>query len=166
MALRISTFLFLPIAATLLLQAGWCKGTGVREKTSTTQTDVRNTQASSPSVATPQKGRALPPGAWGGLHISLEVTDTGAQINYDCAHGRISEKIVPDSDGAFEVKGFHTPEHPGPTREGEDNEQPAIYRGSIHEDTMTLAVRLSGHDEPVGTFELTRGSAGKIRKCM
>lgn len=165
MTLRITTFLFLPIAATLLLQGGWCKGNGAREKTSTTQTDVTN-KTSSPSVATPQKGRALPPGAWGGLHISLEVTDMGAQINYDCAHGRISEKIVPDSDGAFEVKGFHTPERPGPTREGEDNEQPAVYRGSIHEDTMTLTVRLSGHDEPVGTFELTRGNAGKIRKCM
>lgn len=162
MTLRITTFLFLPIAATLLLQGGWCQGTGVREKTSTTQTDVTS-NASSPS---PQKGRALPPGTWGGLHISLEVTDMGAQINYDCAHGRIDEKIVPDSDGAFEVKGFHTPEHAGPAREDENNEQPAVYRGSIHEDTMTLTVKLSGHDEPVGTFELTRGSAGKIRKCM
>src|SRR5215468_2659619 len=163
MTLRVTTFLFLPIAATLLLQAGWCKGTGVQKNSSTTQTGVTNTQSNSSS--TPQKGRALAPGVWGGLHISLEVTDAGAQINYDCAHGRITEKIVPDNDGVFEVKGVHTPEHPGPTREGEESEQPAVYHGSIHQDTMTLTVRLSGQDEPVGTFTLTRGSSGKIRKC-
>ena len=165
MTLRVTTFLFFPIAATLLLQGGWCKGTGEKNR-STTQTTVTNTQPGSSSLATPQKGRALATGAWGGLHISLEVTDGGAQINYDCAHGRITEKIIPENDGTFEVKGFHTQERPGPTREGEESEQPAVYRGSIHEDTMTLTVTLSGHDEPVGTFKLTRGSSGKIRKCM
>ena len=165
MALRVTTFLFLPIAATLLLQGGWCKGSGERNR-STTQTTVTNTQASSSSLPSPQKGRALAPGAWGGLHISLEVTDVGAQINYDCAHGRITEKIIPENDGTFEVKGVHTQERPGPTREGEDSEQAAVYRGSIQEDTMTLTVTLSGHDEPVGTFQLTRGNPGKIRKCM
>src|SRR5690242_4353647 len=105
MTLRVTTFLFLPIAATLLFQGGSCKGTRVQKTASTTQTDVTNAQSNSSS--TPQKGQALPPGAWGGLHISLEVTDAGAQINYDCAHGRITEKIVPDKDGAFEVKGVH-----------------------------------------------------------
>lgn len=34
-------------------------------------------------------------GAWGGEHIAMEVTDPGATIEYDCAHGRITEKIAP-----------------------------------------------------------------------
>ncbi len=35
-------------------------------------------------------------GTWGGQSIAMEVTDAGATIEYDCAHGRITEKIAPD----------------------------------------------------------------------
>ena len=104
-------------------------------------------------------------GTWGGPHISMEVTETGAEIEYDCAHGRITEEIVPDRNGNFEVKGIHVREHPGPVREGEDNEQPASYRGSIHDDTMTLTVTLTGKNETLGTFTLEHGSSGRVRKC-
>lgn len=105
-------------------------------------------------------------GLWGGQHISMEVTAEGATINYDCAHGRIAEKIVPDRDGRFEAKGFHTAEHAGPVREDEDNERPAVYRGSIQDQTMTLEVELNQNKEKVGTFTLTHGSGGRLRKCM
>jgi hypothetical protein len=105
-------------------------------------------------------------GQWGGQHISMEVTEEGASINYDCAHGRIVGQIIPDREGNFEVKGFHTPEHPGPTREGEDDEQPALYRGSIHDETMTLTVEIVQTKEVAGNFNLTHGSGGRIRKCM
>ena len=70
------------------------------------------------------------------------------------------------SDGKFVVKGFHVKEHPGPTREGEDTGQPAIYSGSITDQTMTLTVKLSRTDEDIGTFTLTQGKSGRIRKCM
>ena len=30
-------------------------------------------------------------GTWGGDHISMEVTDSGAEIEYDCAHGSVTE---------------------------------------------------------------------------
>lgn len=96
----------------------------------------------------------------------MEVTDAGATIEYDCAHGRIMEKISPDGEGKFEVKGVHVRERGGPTRQGEDNEQPAVYRGSIKDDTMTLAVELTQNSESVGTFSLTKGKTGRIRKCL
>ena len=105
-------------------------------------------------------------GLWGGQHISMEVTEEGATINYDCAHGRIVGKITPDRTGNFEAKGFHSLERPGPMREGEDNEQPALYHGSIHDETMTLTVEIAKTKEVVGNFTLTRGSSGRIRKCM
>jgi hypothetical protein len=103
---------------------------------------------------------------WGGQHISLEVTDRGAEINYDCAHGSITETIVPNGEGKFVAKGVHVRERPGPIREGEDDSQPAKYSGSIEGDTMTLTVTLSGSEEAVGTFTLTRGKAGRVRKCL
>lgn len=99
------------------------------------------------------------------MHISLEVTDSGAEINYDWAHGSITEKIVPDREGKFVVKGVHIRERPGLVREGEDTTgEPAKYSGSIEGDTMTLTLSLAGAEE--GTYTLTRGKAGRIRKCL
>ena len=105
-------------------------------------------------------------GTWGGEHIAMEVTDAGATIEYVCAHGRVTEKIIPNSEGKFEAKGVHTRERGGPTRLGEDNEQPAVFRGSIKDQTMTLTVELTENNEPAGTFTLTQGKTGRIRKCM
>ena len=104
-------------------------------------------------------------GLWGGQHINMEVSDTGAEIEYDCAHGQITETIVPDRNGNFEAKGVHIAEHPGPVRQGEQNEQPATYRGSISGDTMTLTVRLAKNNETIGTFTLTHGKTGRVFKC-
>lgn len=105
-------------------------------------------------------------GQWGGLHISMEVTEAGAQLTFDCAHGRITEKIAADRDGKFEAKGVFTRERPGPTREGENNEQPALYRGLIKDNVMTLEIEMTGDKESLGTFTLTHGNAGRIRRCM
>jgi hypothetical protein len=104
-------------------------------------------------------------GLWGGQHISMEVSDAGAEIEYDCAHGRITEKIVPDRNGKFTAKGVHLREHPGPVRKGENSEQPASYQGSIDGDTMTLTVTLTQSKEMVGTFTLTHGKGGRVFKC-
>lgn len=104
-------------------------------------------------------------GTWGGQHISMEVNDAGAEIEYDCARGRITEKLVLDRSGNFQAKGIHVAEHPGPVRRGENNERPAAYSGSVHGETMTLTVKLTNNNEVIGTFTLTRGSAGRVRKC-
>ena len=105
-------------------------------------------------------------GTWGGEHIAMEVTDAGATIEYDCAHGRITERIAPEADGKFEAKGIHKRERGGPTRQGEDEGQPAVYRGSVKDETMTLTVELVENNESVGTFTLTHGKTGRIRKCL
>ena len=105
-------------------------------------------------------------GMWGGEHIAMEITDAGATIEYDCAHGSITEKIAPDSDGKFAAKGIHKRERGGPTRQGEDEGQPAKYRGTIKDQTMTLTVELTENNESAGTFTLTQGKTGRIRKCM
>ena len=104
-------------------------------------------------------------GTWGGQSISMEVTAEGAEIEFDCAHGRITEEIAPDGDGKFEVKGTFARERGGPQRMGENNDQPAVYRGSIKEKTMTLRIELTRNNQDLGTFTLTQGSTGKIHKC-
>lgn len=106
-------------------------------------------------------------GKWGGNQVALEITDSGATIEYACAHGRITEKIAPDAEGKFEAKGVHVRERGGPVRLDEkDNEEPAVYRGSIKDETMTLSVELTKEKESAGTFSLTKGKTGRIRKCL
>src|SRR5689334_12436741 len=59
-------------------------------------------------------------GKWGGLGIAMEVGDRGGTIEFDCAHGTISEKITAKGNGSFAVKGTFVREHPGPIRRDED----------------------------------------------
>lgn len=170
-----ATFLCIPFAALIFLQGSSCKSSGVQKNSASTQNSVQRNESPaqrkeskpSPSRASQSPSRrALAPGVWGGQHISLEVTPSGAAIEYDCAHGSISEQIVPDGKGMFVVKGFHAKEHGGPVRqEDEENGKPATYHGSIDGETMTLTVILSGTKESAGTFTLTRGQVARLRKC-
>jgi hypothetical protein len=158
-------FLCLPLAIVLFWQGSSCHSSNSNMSNNSARSDNVKASANTNSTSNARQSPADIKGVWGGLHISMEVTESGAEINYDCAHGRITEKIVPGRDGKFIVKGTHVKEHPGPLRSDEDQSgQPATYRGSIDGDTMTLTVSLSG-DDAVGTFTLTRGKTGRVRRC-
>jgi hypothetical protein len=97
----------------------------------------------------------------------MEVSDSGAEISYDCAHGSITEKIVLDAEGHFSARGRHLRERPGPIRVGDDRSgQAASYRGTVTGDTMNLTVTLTDSRETVGTFTLTHGKPGRLRRCL
>lgn len=105
-------------------------------------------------------------GVWGGDGVAMEVADAGATVQFDCAHGTIGEKIVADSSGGFVVKGRYVQEHPGPTRQGEENDgKPAIYSGTITNQTMTMKIVLDGSSEAIATYTLVKGKNGRIRRC-
>jgi hypothetical protein len=110
-------------------------------------------------------GTPLAKGRWGGDHVALEITHRGAEIDYDCARGRIDEPIAPDADGHFSAKGVHVRERGGPIRKDETRaETPATFTGQVKGDTMTLTVTLEGGVD-AGTFSLRRGAAGRVFKC-
>jgi hypothetical protein len=153
-------FSSLPLLLLLVSSAHACHST--ESKNSSVRNENRSVSANSTA---PQEHHVK--GIWGGQSIRMEVTDEDARITYDCAHGSITEKIVPDAEGHFTVHGRHVRQSPGPTREGEDsNGQPATYRGTVSGDTMTLTVTLSESKETVGTFSLKQGSSGRIRRCL
>jgi len=105
-------------------------------------------------------------GTWGGEHISLEVTAQGGQVEYDCAHGTVDQRIVPDARGRFDVRGTHVREHGGPVRGDETAySHPARFVGEIQGDTMTLTVTESDTKEAVGTFTLVFGQRPRVMKC-
>jgi hypothetical protein len=105
-------------------------------------------------------------GLWGGQGISMEVSDSGATLDFDCASGSITEPIAPDSAGKFSVKGRFARQHPGPTREDENNAgEPAIYNGVVDGENLTLTITLTKNSEKAGSFTLAHGKIGRIRRC-
>lgn len=106
-------------------------------------------------------------GEWGGTHIGLIASDTGAVIEYDCAHGSIAEAIRVDGDGRFEALGEHVREHGGPIREGETLPRfPARYSGRVEGRRMQLTVTLTETGEKIGIFNLERGAPPQVFKCL
>jgi len=97
----------------------------------------------------------------------MEVTDLGATLDFDCAHGSINEKIAFDSAQRFAVKGSYVREHGAATRQDEAAKgQTVTYEGVIDGESMTLKVILEETKEVIGTFTLIRGKVGRVRKCL
>ena len=114
----------------------------------------------------PEKVASVPTGMWGGEHIALDVSDSGARVEYDCAHGTINKPLTLDSNRSFDVRGSYVREHGGPVREGEEGDgQPARYTGSVQDQKMTITVTLIDTKETVGTFTLAHGKTPRLRKC-
>jgi hypothetical protein len=128
--------------------------------------NIKSQSVETKKVAVQTEGRMIK-GTWGGNHISMDVTEEGAQIEYDCAHGTISEPLRIDSQGKFSAKGIHVRERGGPVREGsEEKGEPVIYSGTTDGKTATLTVTNSATDEVIGTFTLTLGKISRITKCL
>ena len=70
------------------------------------------------ATPTPSPASRVPPGAWGGTGIALEVTASGARIELDCAHGTIEAPLALDAEGGFDLPGTLVRERPGPVRDG------------------------------------------------
>ena len=153
----ISTLVYLPLVAAMLFQSGSC------HKSKMNANSGNANQAQGSDVRQSQTNLS---GQWGGQGISMEVTDSGATLEFDCASGTITEAIATDSSGKFSAKGLFARQHPGPTREGEDTEgQSATYDGVISGENLTLTITLVKGNEKVGTFTLTRDKMGRIRRC-
>jgi hypothetical protein len=112
--------------------------------------------------------RAIPTGAWGGTSVALNVTQDGATLQFDCAHGSIGgSPATLDASGRFEVAGTFVRERGGPVRVDETpDSHPALYSGTTDGRTMTLTVTLTDSQQPVGTFELGFGKTPRLIRCM
>lgn len=102
-------------------------------------------------------------GYWGGPSVSFYATDGGADGNFHCSFGRISEPITPDRYGKFSSPGyidFYEGGAKPPTR------VQAIFSGSVdeEEEQMELTVSLATGIE--WKFSLTEGSIGETKKCF
>jgi len=112
------------------------------------------------------RSKGLIVGAWGGEHISLQVSEDGATVEYDCAHGTIPRRIILDRRGRFDVSGTHVEEHGGPIRESKQLDgYPVRFIGRISGKRMQLTVRNSVTKRLIGIFTLVYGQEAELVKC-
>jgi hypothetical protein len=116
--------------------------------------------ASAPVLAA---GRALAPGPWGGEKVILEVVAEGADVEFECARGRIGAPIELDGNGDFDLPGSFGAESRGPTRDRAGAATETRYRGHVEGDTMTLTVSVDG--KQMGPYTLTRERRPILKKC-
>ena len=123
---------------------------------------------SSGGPGSPSQGKEqqLSAGVWGGQHIRAEVTERGAEIEFDCARGSIPKQITLNSSHEFDISGTFSPEHGGPVRDDETTSgRPVRYKGTVEQQEMTLTISDPNTKEVIGTFTLKFGNEGRLMKC-
>ena len=119
------------------------------------------------AYAPPQAAQSsrMAPGLWGGDHVRMMVSRTGARLEYDCADSTIDQPIILDAKGKFTAKGSYTPDRGGPRRSGPAPGVRARYIGEVSADKMRLTVTLESTKQSVGVFTLRRGDDPLLTKC-
>jgi hypothetical protein len=128
--------------------------------------DLSESRTHNGSINHASANRRLATGIWAGEHISLEVTEQGAKVEYDCAHGTIPRRILLDRRGRFDIVGQHAAEHGGPVRRDEQlTSLPVRFTGQVNGKRMTLTIRNSVTKELIGNFILYYGQEPRLMKC-
>jgi hypothetical protein len=126
---------------------------------------VTGSQPEQSGAAAPAK--AVPNGVWGGEQIRMEVNDGGAEIEFGCARGSISQRLELDDNGRFKIQGIYMAESPAPAAVESGAGGPgvkAIYIGTLSGSRLRLQVFIEGQDTP-RTFDLVQGDHGHLAKC-
>jgi hypothetical protein len=112
-------------------------------------------------------GEKVAAGVWGGEHAGVTVTQDGAVVEFDCAHGEIGARLLLDDSSRFDLPGTFVLEQGGPVRPGQIlPTSEARYRASIDGRRMRLEVTLVGTGERIGAFELVLGESPRLLKCL
>ena len=114
---------------------------------------------------TPRPGARLD-GVWGAEHIELDATGDIARIEFDCAYDLIDGEPVLGSDLRFDWTGTHTLEG-GPVRQDSPPlSRPARFQGRVIAGMLLLTVTLTDTGETLGPYQLFKGTAGDLYKCL
>lgn len=112
------------------------------------------------------KKTKVAPGNWGGAGVGLNVGETAADLEFDCATAEIPRGLMIDKAGNFIVDGVYIRRSPGALRTKLPPKRAAArFEGRISGKTMMLTITLTETDEKIGDFTLQRGKTGSIRRC-
>lgn len=105
-------------------------------------------------------------GVWSGKHITLEISDNGASVDFDCANGKIDGKIKSDKNNNFSILGTYLEEKGGPVRPADSTRAiTASFIGKIKGKKMTLVIRRNDTKKLIGKFTLYYGREPYLVKC-
>jgi hypothetical protein len=153
----------------MLSQRGLCDQTNNAQTNSSAVINTQQSTSANSSMDKSARQRSSSENAnetWGGNHVRMIIKPSGADLEFDCATGQISQELKPDTDGNFDVKGTFSTERGGPTRADDPSHgRPVRYVGRIKQNSMTFQIHFEGSDETSETFTLTRGSEGRLWKC-
>ena len=107
-------------------------------------------------------------GMWGGTDVRLDIAADGNRFEFGCAHGTITQPILLDAKGNFDVAGEFVFEHGGPVYAGEvEDKHPARYTGTVTEGKiMVVTIVITDQNKTLGPYKLTLGVQPKIVKCL
>ena len=101
-------------------------------------------------------------GTWGGENAGLIADDTSAHVHIGCTYGNISQEIVPDAWGRFDVPGQQNiTAHPVDL----GVMHPARFSGRVVGGSMTLTVALTDTAVTLGPVQLAYGKEPRMGPC-
>jgi hypothetical protein len=121
--------------------------------------------AAAPSSPSRAQSGSESANVWGGEHVRMQLTKTGANLDFDCATGTIDQPLALPAAGEFQARGSYTQERGGPVTKDGNRAVAATYVGTITGESMHLEIVLVSSKETVGTYDLVRGSFGHVFKC-
>lgn len=107
----------------------------------------------------------VPDGAWGGQHVAVSVSTSGADLEFDCAHGHIGGAIAVDEMGRFDVEGLYA-SLGGPAITPPADPHAARYRGSTDGRALTFTVIVPDAGFTAGPFTVTLGTPARVFRCL
>lgn len=101
-------------------------------------------------------------GTWGGENAGLIADDTSAHVHIGCTYGNISQEIVPDARGRFDVPGKQNiTAHPVDL----GVMHPARFSGRVQGSLISLTVTLTDTAVVLGPVQLTYGKEPRMGPC-
>ena len=110
----------------------------------------------------------VPGDFFGGEGVLLTIRDAGADLEWDCAAGEITEPFESEEDGTFDLEGTYTPLSGLPIREGDPpRAQPARYTGTKFQlSRVTLTVEVPESGTMLGPYLMRWGQGVVLRRCL
>ncbi|MEJ2319703.1 MAG: hypothetical protein P8Y10_13085 [Gemmatimonadales bacterium] len=100
--------------------------------------------------------------------VIMILTASGADLEWDCAAGQITEPFETAEDGLFDLEGTYTPGSGGPVQE--DNPPVALaarYTGTQTElNRLTLSVEVPERDLTLGPYFMRLGQGVVLNRCL
>jgi hypothetical protein len=105
-------------------------------------------------------------GNWGGTGISIIASDSQVTLEFDCAVGMISKKVML-TNGQFSEKGTFT-QHFGnmPINTTPPEPKPVIYEGNLSGNNISLTMKSEDGKTILSNYTISKNTVGLIVKCM